>query len=191
MRKRFVGGNMKKQVMIGLLGVLMISILPGCGKKKNDEQIGVGAPVNTPPPSAPPPPVNGGVGGCYDVRSIFGSGVTLGFSGVLQQSAGGLSASLGLYSTSPSLPGGYTNTYYRTTVYGDRVDVAINGTSTYVQASLNPTAVALAQQYGGQICGFYMNVSILNPAINGPQWSGNIGGGMIGVVTNGNMLVQL
>lgn len=181
---------MKKQVMFALLGVLMISILPGCGKKKNDEPIGVGVvgSVNTPPP---PPPVTGGVGGCYNVSTIYGSGVTLGFSGVLSQTATGLSANLSLYSTSAALPGGYTNTYYRTTVYGDRVDVAVNGSSTYVQASLSQSAVALAQTYGGQICGFYMNVNILNPAVNGPAWSGNIGGGMIGVVTNGNMLVQL
>ncbi len=178
---------MKKQVFIGLLGLLAISILPGCGKKKNDEQIGVGVvgSVNT------PPPVSGGVGGCYNVSTIYGSGVTLGFSGVLSQSGTGLTANLSLYSTSAALPGGYTNTYYRTTNYGDRVDVAINGSSTYVQASLSTSAVALAQYYGGQICGFYMNVSILTPAVTGPQWSGNIGGGMIGVVTNGNMLVQL
>ncbi len=195
---------MKKQVLIGLLGVLMISILPGCGKKKNDEPIGVGvvAPVNT-----PPLPVNGGVGGCYSTSGIFGAGLTLGFSGVLSgtsssypmsgyslggySSTSGITANLSLYGAVSSIPGGYTNTYNRSNTAGDLVQVAINGNSVYVQVSLHQNSVAaINTYYGGQICGFYMNVGILGSSISGPGWTGNIGGGPIGV-HNGQYILQL
>jgi hypothetical protein len=165
---------MKKQVMFALLGLLTLSLLPGCGKSKNDEGVIVGGgPVLTPGVGVTPT-------GCYDTRSIYGTSITLGFSGSLQGSVGGIRGQLGLSPT--GLPGGYTNTYWRQTVYGDRTDIAVSGSSAYAQVTVSSSAIALANQYGGQICGFYMDVSVLNPAVTGSAWSGNVGGGTFGIL---------
>jgi hypothetical protein len=188
---RFVGGYMNKQAVYALLAVLMISILPGCGKSKNSSgPVGGGGPVYVPPvqPTIPVPPQP--TGGCYDTRSIQGSGVTLGFGGTVY-GATGITANMSLYGTA-SLPGGYTNTYWRTTRYGDRVDIAISGSSAYAQITASVTAVAYVNQWGGgAICGFYVNASTLNPAVNGYAWSGNIGGGKIELISANGLRVQL
>lgn len=174
---------MKKQVILSLLAVLAISILPGCGKSKNSDSTGVvGGGVIV------APPVTGGGGGCYNTRSIVGSGVTLGFSGTVAIGTG-IKSYMSLYSTGGGIPGGYTNSYYRDTYPGDRIDIAINGTNGYSQVTLGANTVAWINTYGGgQVCGFYIDAhihSVMYQKSSG-GYDGNIGGGAIGVYTAGS-----
>jgi len=173
---------MKKQMMFSLLAVLALSILPGCGKSKNEggTVVGGGGVIVA-------PPVGGGSGGCYDTRSLFNSGLTLGFSG--QASIGtGIRAQMPLYGAAAGFPGGYTNTYYRDLYTGDRIDIAINGANAYAQVTLAPATIAWINTYGGgQVCGFYVDATITSVRYGKASggWDGNFGGGAVGVYTAG------
>lgn len=183
---------MKKQVLMSLLAVIAITVMPGCGKKKNNEAgVIVGGPVGV------VQPYGSGTGGCYPVPQYYNSSLTLGFSGSISQSYNGIIASLNLYAASAGFPGGYTNTYYRQNhMTQDRVDLALNGGSAYAQVTLGAGTVALIAQSSngysqGEVCGFYINTGIVNPPITSGAWTGHLGGGQIGVVTRTGQFIQL
>jgi hypothetical protein len=176
---------MKKQMMLSLLAVLALSILPGCGKSKNDKGGGV---IGGGGVIVAPPVTGGGSGGCYNTSTLFNSGLTLGFSGTASLGTG-IRAQMPLYSHSGGIPGGYTNSYYRDLFTGDRIDIAINGTNAYAQVTLSPNTIAWINTYGGgQICGFYVDAtihSVMYGKSNG-GYDGNFGGGAVGVYTAGS-----
>lgn len=139
---RFVGGNMKitKQVKGALLVLfLAISILPGCGKSKNDGATGVL--IGTSGYSY----TNGGAGGCATV-SMSGDG-TMTFP--VQGTAAYIGAT-GFSGNTYVGGSGYTGgNYYRRVNYsGDEINLSINGSviSATVRLS-NITVTAL----GGSI----------------------------------------
>jgi len=174
---------MKKQVLLTLLAVLTISILPGCGKSKNNEGKIIGGGGGG--VIVPPPPVSGGSGGCFNTSSIVNSGLTLGFSGNVSLGTG-IQAQMPLYGHNTSIPGGYTNTYYRDTALGDRIDIAVNGSSAYAQVTISANAVAWVNYYGGgQICGFYVDATIHSVMYGKAQggYDGNFGGGTVALYT--------
>ncbi len=170
--------------------LVTISILPGCGKKKNNEST-----THTPPASNPVvvvpalPSTPTAVGGCFDASSTSG-GITLTFQGPAIYT-NGIQSRMKLYAHSAaSLPSGYTNMYWRQTNFGDRVDVALNGNNVFAQVQISPSAIALVKSRGGKICDFYINVSIVNPPItNGQAWTGNIGGGVLQLVNDLNYAI--
>lgn len=143
---RFVGGNMTKYVSKALMAMLVISILPGCGKKNDavatNNGVAAAAAINTI-----------GSGGCASVTNN-GSAQTLTFSGTLNPAYGGVSAQLPVYGYG-TYTGGYGSSFWRTDYSGDRVDLYISGNSSYAVATLSALTIQtiVAAQSGGY--GYY------------------------------------
>ncbi len=146
---------MKKQVIIALLGLLSVSILPGCGKSKNNGP--VGGVVAGPAPVGVPVP------------GIGFNGSTFTATGQLQMSnaSGRVSGTLAA-SGAPSTGG---SVYVRTNIAGDQATLYISGSAptstpgyTPVYATLvvtlHPNTVAAFSQICGQgpaYAEFYLN----------------------------------
>lgn len=144
---------MKKQIY-AIVALLVISVLPGCGKSKNDGvngglvygSIGVTGGVN-------------GQGGCYNLQQYYytnpNSPVTLTFAGTGRVSPydGGVEASMQAAST--GLPG---VNYVRSNIAGDSLQMYVTGNQAISVATLQPGTVALVMQRGGgYLCGIYIN----------------------------------
>lgn len=127
-----------------LVMLAVVSLLPSCGKKKND---GNGVAVA---PGIGLPTV-GTNGSCYNLQGQTG-GVTVQFYGTASGN--------GWYLTTNSsgVPGGYVNTYTRSNVAGDTLQVySYSNNTAYAVATLAYNTVAAINTYaGGQLCGLYV-----------------------------------
>jgi hypothetical protein len=137
---------MKKQMYIALLGMLMISILPGCGKKKNDAAIVSPGYV---------PPYYGGMAvanGCATVPYGYTSGIAnLYFSGPAGVSLNGISSQMSLTGIAP--PGG--NIYYRNNNAGDTLTLYTSaGATAYATVSLSALTISSLSGGGGGYGGY-------------------------------------
>lgn len=185
---RFVGGNMKitKQARAAWLVVLVaISILPGCGKSKNNEGVPPPVGIVAPPVIQPPvinPPAPGGPGQCANLSGVpQGQGITLYFSGNNVMGGSGLYGAMYVSGAG----GGYQ--YWRTNMFGDRIDVGLSGSTGYAQVYLAPITVdALRVNAQGQVCGVWFNTGYSNTqasgSYQGTAWQGTLGGGLIGFI---------
>lgn len=177
---------MKKQLITALLGMLMISILPGCGKKKNDAAINSSGVYGN---------YNGQIGanGCISVYGYYNSGLSLAFSGQ-STSLTGVTGNLRI--SSGGIPGGY-NVYTRQNYIngqpGDSLSLVNANGAVYAQASLSYSTISWVNQYaGGQICGLSLNTNLLQQSVQGGSsqfyWTGTIGGGTVALITPGGLL---
>lgn len=142
---------MKKQ-MYAILALLVISVLPGCGKSKNEGTGVLGYGIG----------VTGGVngqGGCYNLQQYYytnpNAPVTLAFSGqgYVSPYDGGVTASM--QAASVGLPG---VNYVRSNVAGDSMQMYVAGNQAVAVATLQPGTVAVIMQSGGgYLCGIYVN----------------------------------
>lgn len=146
---------MKKQAIVALLAMLTISILPGCGKSKND-----GQPVAVGPAPVYPGGVGPIAGGCYNLQGNLG-GATLFFAGQGVVNSG---VEAQMQASSGSLPG---VNYGRTNMFGDQLQMYVSGNTAYGLATLTPGAVSVINYYfGGQVCGLYVNSSVSGSNLN-------------------------
>lgn len=152
-----------KQARAALFVMLAaISILPGCGKNKNDQGIvGVGVGV-------PPIGIYGGTiqGGCTNLYGATGP-VTLYFSGNASFNLGSINAVMQIGTT--GIPAGYPNQYVRTNQFGDTATVAISGNTGYAQVTLAPITVQAINSGGGMVCGLGIQRMTI---VNGNQLAG-------------------
>ncbi len=145
---------MKKKIY-AIVALLAISVLPGCGKSKNDGvingQVNYGG-------------FTGGVngqGGCYNLQYSNGP-ITMGFSGQGYAAYGGVEALM--QGATSGLPG---VTHVRTNHAGDTLQMYVNGNSSYGVATLQPGTINLLMQYGVyQICGLYVNSSVSGSSLD-------------------------
>jgi hypothetical protein len=179
---RFVGGNMKYKQARAVLFVMLaaISILPGCGKKKNNEGFippVAGAPAPIYPGQPGYPGVPGGTGsGCINVNGAV-SALTFSVAGSNQFDPSGTGIGANLYHTNVGLAGA---AYWRLNNVGDRIDVGVSGVSVTGIVTLQPaTLAAIQSQFGGYLCGIQVSAATLNTPQNGPGWQGTLGGGLI------------
>lgn len=158
--------SITKKARAALLVMLFsISILPGCGKNKNDQPgigvgiapVGVGIAVN-------------GTGGCFNVYGTS-TAVTLAFAGTNQSmSAGNFYGNL-----SPASVGGI-NQFVRTNVFGDVVYMGSSGSTMVATVTLSSQTVLAANAYGGQVCGLSVNAIGYSTTQSGSGYSGTLGG---------------
>ena len=177
-----------KNKMLATLALLAISILPGCGKSNNGAVTnngyvawGGGA---------------GGAGGCYPAGSL-GAGSALTFQGQVSPGSG-LKGQIPLVGTGVSVSG---SPYWRANKFGDRIEVRVDGGTMTASVTLSQFTISAAAASGGggyyggasngAICAVYMNVGIYNPAINGSEWSGTMGGGQIGLLLSSGAFMTL
>lgn len=134
--------NQVKGFLVVMLAV--VSILPGCGKSKNNDQgIIVGGPppqgVITNPPTTPVTPI----GGCTSISAAGDGSMTFPVSGSAQIGV------TGFYSAAYVGGAGYTGgTYYhRVNASGDTIDLSLSGSTNSTGTAsatvhLSPTTVA-------------------------------------------------
>lgn len=112
----------KKANLALLVMLTAVSILPGCGKSKNNEQIGIiGGPVGAPPPGFVPA---GGSNGCAQIAAAGDGSMTFPVAGAAYIGITGFSAQA--YVGGSGYSGG--NYYHRINASGDSVDVSLSGT---------------------------------------------------------------
>ncbi|MCO5143230.1 MAG: hypothetical protein M9962_09090 [Oligoflexia bacterium] len=132
-----------KQIGKTLLVMLaVVSLLPSCGKKKNDEGQGVAIAPGITNPLLP------GNGSCYNLQGQTGA-ITVQFAGT--------SSGNGWYMQTNGGVGLPSVTYSRTNSAGDSLQVYVSGNQAYASATLAYTTVAAINTYaGGQLCGIYV-----------------------------------
>jgi hypothetical protein len=186
MKMRFVGGNMKTLKQARTLLFVMLaaaSILPGCGKSNGSGTAVYGAAGFVPIGSYP-----GGGSGCTQLTNPNTS-ATLTFAGTLAANTTSLQANLGLYGIN-SYTGGYGAQYNRQNMFGDSISIYVSGTSAYAVVTLaQPTVADVVYYNGGNVCGLYINASVIPGGTSGSGWSGNFGGGTIALTQNGTWVV--
>lgn len=142
---------MKKLVLVTLLA---FGVLPGCGKKNNDQPVVTSAAVGV---------ASIGIqnGSCYNVNQVgMGAGVNLTFQGQgwVSPYTGALQAQL--QGVNVAFPG---VTYSRTNTAGDTVQVYVSGQTVIAYAILSANTVSWIRYYGnsygqaGSICGLYID----------------------------------
>lgn len=168
-----------------LLAVLVaFSILPGCGKK-NDNNGVIGGPVGFVPIGSIPGGY--GSGGCVTLPDP-NVPVTLTFAGTLVANTSSLQAHLGIYGTGANT-GGWGAMYNHSNVFGDSINIYVSGQSAYAVVTLAQATVANVVYYNsGQICGLYMNSTVVPGGTSGSGWTGNFGGNIY-LTRNGTWVV--
>lgn len=143
---------MKKLVLVALLA---FGVLPGCGKKNNDQPVVAAA--------APVGVSNIGIqnGSCYNLNQIgVGGTANLTFQGQgwISPYTGALQAQL--QGANVAFPG---VTYTRSNTAGDTVQVYVSGQTVIAYAILSANTVSWIKYYGnsygqaGSICGLYID----------------------------------
>jgi len=139
-----------KSKILATLALLVISVLPGCGKNNNNGIVTNGVYGNG--------YIGGqnGQGGCYDMRQIGGATqVAFVGSNVYGQSIAGT-----LTATNAAVGGG--NAYYHENGIGDSVTIYINGNQMTAIANLSYQTVSYIAVHGGYLCGLGVNSGIDN-----------------------------
>jgi hypothetical protein len=143
---------MKKSIYT-LLALLVVSVLPGCGKSSNNTgTYGVyGGAVFS----------GGGAGGtgCYNLNQYYQTNPNAAFQGTFA-GQGYVSPANGsvqavMYGSQTGMPGA---NYARSNSAGDSIQMYVAGNQAIAAVTLSPATVAAIVYYrGGQLCGVYVN----------------------------------
>lgn len=171
----------KKANLALLVMLTAVSILPGCGKSKNAEQIGGGV-VVAPPGNVYPNPGNGG-SGCASVAIAGDGSMTFPIYG---NSSNGVSV---FYASTYVGGSGFTggNYYHRANMMGDIIDLVLSGgvnSAGTVSATvhLSPTTVTAL---GGFTTGFCIQRVDFNGTSVTTGSPGTMFGGIVMYTSNG------
>lgn len=161
---------MKKLVFVALLA---LSVLPGCGKKNNDQPVIGGGPV------VGSASIGISNGSCYNLNAVaVNSPVNLTFqgSGWISPYTGALQAQV--QGSNIAFPG---VSYSRSNGAGDTLQVYVSGQTVIAFAQLSANTVNWIKYYGnqygqaGSVCGLYINspISASNITMSAQIISGN------------------